>query len=817
MYDLSQIKQRISCPEYLANQGYPVPRSGRMISPLRPGASNPTSFRVSDDHWYDYGSGEGGDVIDLCARLQFGGDLGQAIKSLARSLGLYNQDYQASSNWHEDIQNLCNRTAFYQTKLTQADYDYLEGRGFDRAAVNRLKIGRVVDGHLQGRLFLPYLKNGYVCYYATRAMPGSRYPDSKYMKASLRECASYENVPWGLWTLTRPVETLVISEGYFDAASWENEGYAVLSPITGRFSSSQWPTVLDACRAFNQVLIIFDNDEVSHAGQKFTESTAEMLFKNRIPFVVSQTPAGIKDVNDYYAGGGKLSDLVDSAIDGLEFLARKCTSAIQLKDFILSINRYTEQVKIASVLSKLQAEERFTAMEIKAIKREAERAPSESKIVDEIISEHHIIYVDQVGFYEWNGQIWKRQPDSIIRNYADVAYGKMFSTAQRVGNACSLLKARSLSNVQFNRAPVITFQNGTLEINTGKFRPSSEADYCSIIMNYSYDPNASAPGWEKFISDVTNEDPKRQEILQFAAGYVLFPTCPHQKVFLLIGQEGNGKSVYLDVLQHVFGVENVSHVEPSGLCQDFQRIRLKDSLLNIGTDINSNFSNGEIREWLLKIADGTTIQACYKGLNYIDFFPRCKLFYACNELPSADIINGLKRRLLFVQFPCSFVDFPDPSDPLQRPKDIHLTERLMNELPGIFNWCYRGFQDLNKYGYFTDADEQREYISQFRIQSDPVAAFIEDFSRSGELTRDEIYEAYREWCNDTQHRPLARERFIPRFRSNIGKRLIRETQVRRNGSRVRVFIIDAPPESEDVTHDYYVPVTDVTPQSQLSL
>lgn len=801
MYDLNQIKQRINCIDYLSSQGYPVPRNGRMVSPIRPDASNPTSFRVSEDRWFDYGSGEGGDVIDLCARLQFQGDLGQAIRHLARSLGLYSQDYDRTSSWREDIQNLCNRTAYYQTQLTASDYEYLAARGFDRSAVSRLKIGRVTDGHLRGRLFLPYLKNGYVCYYATRAMEGGTYPDSKYMKASLKECASYENVPWGLWTLTRPSDTLVISEGYFDAASWENEGYAVLSPITGRFSASQWPTVIEACQAFQRVLIIFDNDPVSHAGAKFTESTAEVLFRYHIPFVVATTPDGIKDVNDYYAGGGDLSKLVDSAIDGLEFLAKRCKTAVQLKDFILSIKRFTEPVRIASVLSKLQAEELFSPMEIREIKKAAEKPPSESQIADEIINDHHIIYVDQVGFYEWNGQIWRRQPDSIIRNYADLAYGKMFSTAQRIGNACSLLKARSVSSVQFNRAPVITFQNGTLEINTGRFRQSSETDYCSIIMDYAYDPNATCPAWESFISDVTNGDPKRMEILQFLAGYVLFPDCPHQKVFLLIGQEGNGKSVYLDVLQRVFGIDNVSHVEPSGLCQDFQRIRIKDSLLNIGTDINSNFSNGEIREWLLKIADGTVIQACYKGLNYVDFIPRAKLVYACNELPSADIINGLKRRMLFVRFPCSYVDFPDPSDPLQRQRDIHLTDRLTQELPGIFLWAYAGYRDLNKYGYFTEADEQRDYMTQFRIQSDPVIAFCEDFKRFGELTRDDIYEAYRTWCMDTQHRPLARERFLPRFRTVMGKRILKEHQVRRSGNVVRVFDIAEPEDEPDVV-DY---------------
>ena len=140
----------------------------------------------------------------------------------------------------------------------------------------------------------------------------------------------------------------------------------------------------------------------------------------------------------------------------------------------------------------------------------------------------NIIYVDQVGFYEWNGKIWSKISDSHVRNYADKLYGKRFATAQRVASVCNLLKSRSITQVIFDRNPVLTFQNGTLEIETGKFRDFSEADYCSICMDYDYDASARCPTWEHFIEDVTDEEPRRAEILQFIAGYVLFPDCRHQ-------------------------------------------------------------------------------------------------------------------------------------------------------------------------------------------------------------------------------------------------------------------------------------------------
>jgi putative DNA primase/helicase len=616
-------------------------------------------------------------------------------------------------------------------------------------------------------------------------MPDSSFQDNKYMKASRDESPSYQHVPWGLQTLTRRSDhdTLIISEGYFDAAVWEANNFPVISPITGNFSRDQWPDVISACRMFSKVLIIFDNDAVSHAGDGFTARTAQKLFQNRIPFLVANTPPGVKDVNDYYTGGGSLEKLISSAQDGLTYIISQYDDPVELKNFILSINRFTDPVRIIQALEKT----RFTATVIKAIQKTADTAPSESVIVDEIISKHNIIYIDNVGFYEWNDRVWSRISDNHVRNYADQLYGKRFSTAQRVAAVCNLLKSRSITQAVFDRNPVLTFQNGTLEIETGNFRGFSPDDYCSIIMDYDYDPNATCPVWEHFIEDVTDYEPRRQENLQFIAAYVLIPDCRFQKVFLLTGAGGNGKSVYLEVMQKVFGTQNTSHVEPSGFVKDFQRIRLKDSLWNIGADINSNFSNGEIREWILKISDGTAIQACYKSKDFIDFTPRSKLVFACNELPTAEIVKGLDRRFQFISFPCQYVETPDPNKPLQKQRDINILDKLYAELPGIFNWVYAGYKLLMTVGYFTDTPEQQDFLQQFKRVSDPVVVFCEDRNFYGTVSRDEIYDWYKGWCERTGHKPLSREKFMPRFRDCLGDRIKTERRTRIDGIQTRVF------------------------------
>ena len=790
--DLSLIKTRLSCEDYLSSRGISIPRSKRTVSPLRPGAKNPTSFLVDGDHFYDFGSGTGGDVIDLAAQLEFNGDVGQAIRALTSRLGLQ-INHPSSSAWHHAIQDLCNRTEYYHLHLTDDDRSYLHKRGFTDDTINEVKIGHVTDGYLKNRLFLPYFKNDYVCYYATRAMPGSTKPDNKYMKASLSESEFYENIPWGLPTLkrlgqpTNPApDTLVISEGYFDALSWYQDGYAVLSAITGRFSHDQLSTVLSACRSASRVLIIFDNDSVSHAGEGFTKSMSEFLFKNHVPFSVSHTPDDVKDVNDYYAAGGKLQNLVLTAEDGLIYLAKSFTEIRDIEKFIVSLKRYRSRSELINIVSQTS----FPNEVKKELAELVRSTPKESYISSVIRSEHRLAYVPEVGFYEWTGKVWQRIPDDVIRQYADDAYGPEFLSAQRGKQMVSKLQPDCLTTEQFDKKPVITFQNGTLEIDTGIFREPSPSDYSSIIMDYDYDPDATCPRWEAFIEDICNEQPLRQDLLQRMTGYVLLPNCEFQKIFFLYGGSSNGKSVFLEVLQALFGESNVSSVEPGNIAEDFQRIQIKNSLLNIGTDVASDISKGSVREWLLKISCGEPVTACYKGKDYIKFRPRCKLIFSCNSLPKASDTKGLERRFKYVHFERSYVENPDPSKPLQRPEDKELKSKLLTELPGIFNWAYSGYRVLLQSRSFPDTPEQAEFTRIFKENSDPIVVFIEDEELSGEYSREEIWNIYLQWCLDTNHRAYSRNNFFSALRDALGDRYSDGPQRRTpDGKRQRTIII----------------------------
>ena len=770
MYDLNLIKQRISCVTFAQQSGLPITKSGdRCVSPLRDGASNPTSFVVYDDFYYDFANGSGGDVIELCAAINHHGDRGSAIRELARLTGVTSDGHDNTQAWLDYTNHMNSMTAYYNTQLTESDRQYLYSRGLSDDDIQRLLIGRVTDGSLRGRLFLPYFSgaNGYVCYYATRALPGGAFPDSKYMKQKRDEYS--QHLPWGLQTLNRESDTLVIAEGYFDAISFEIRGYPVLSAITGRFSREQLPVVLSVARKFKSVFIVYDNDNRTHAGDNFARSMSEILTQNHIPFVVGSVPPPYHDISEYFAAGGDLSQIIDHAEPGISYIATRFTEFSDLEQFIYTVARHTKRTELENIFAIIRNTNRWNENALRSLLKSATTAPPENIIADEILSKHQLVYITHVGFYEYAHGVWNKRSDDLIRSYADRHYG-VFSTYQRVSATVGLLRTRALrEDISFDSRPVWNFVNGTLDLETGTFRDHNPNDYCSIQTAYPYNPEATHRAWSRFIDDVTAGDPRSAELLQLIPGYVLFQNNSHEKAFVLSGNGSNGKSKYLEILRRLFSDSSgntVSHLPPRAMLDKFRLIQFREAILNIAGEIRSDLR--DVEEVLKSVISGEPQTACYKGRDFVTFPPRTKLVFATNsQLSSGDTSEGLTRRLIMVDFKVSFVDNPDPNDPYQKPKNINILDELSTELDsgGIFNWVYEGYKLLRTVGYFTETNDQAELIRDFKRSSNPILVFWEESEfRPSEYEYQQVYSDYVQWCESNGYKPTTSLKFHSEYR-----------------------------------------------------
>lgn len=306
------IKEHYSVTDYANNVlGMNCTEGQRCAATYRNGI-NKTTFISYGDSYTDWGHPEGrihSDVIQLCADARHNGSRSDAIKELAASfpeLDTVNAVVRDKTKWADRVKSLEFMINKSHEALRPQDIEYLHSRRISDATINRLKIGY---SELMQRILIPYFRNGHVVYYAGRDATNGWKTNktAKYTKMKIKH-AYDENIPWGLHTLepkhrelfpptiftkdgTKEIQLnslLCVLEGMFDAISFEQEGFQVLSPIGGFFNQQQHNYFLSIARSIGKVFICFDNDG---AGTKFQNKMANLLLANSIPFVSAVVPA----------------------------------------------------------------------------------------------------------------------------------------------------------------------------------------------------------------------------------------------------------------------------------------------------------------------------------------------------------------------------------------------------------------------------------------------------------------------------------------------------------------------------------------------
>lgn len=802
---IDEIKSRVSCIDYMQTEHHSNIVGGRCKS-FRPDATNPSSLLVNERDWYDFGSGIGGDVIDLVAQDKCAGDIGRAISYLVEHWGIEHEKTEAKfdvvfNSYRAILETAC---AFYEERLWAPEHDnvvqYLHGRGLTDETIKTLRIGwadnpcprlqekgfdmeQITESgvtYFLNRIMVPYLRNGHPVYMVGRASvwPAlvSTNPDAKYMKL-LRHDFS-EHPIWGLETLRTRSGTVIVSEGIFDAISCWQEGFPVVTAVTGAFSGEQKKDLIPALKG-RHVIVCMDYDPETHAGQKFTTALASELFeagisvsacfltgdnaKKDISMLYAMNPAR-RTLDSIFAQSEKWEKLtVERIADEDSDDERKK----QLVAFLKKCVRVFDWPDMAELIDIAKNTGEFNKAWLSELSKTLKHPPTEREVMETFIEENDVVFHPALGFFQFASNMWRALSEYDVRKKIMDICGKNV-TARLLKSAFELIQAETKMDVVFdNDANLLNFPNGMVNIETQE-RLEHKREYYSLRqMSYCYDPAAAAPAWEAFLESITNGDEAKQNLIQEMFGYCLTKDSRYQTCFCLIGEGANGKSVLLKILEAMVGHDNTSHIEIAFLNQDFQRIKLFGSLVNICNDMKSDVSGTE--SYLKAIVSGDPINGCKKYKDFVDFSPFCKMVFSANRMPTArDIDSALIRRFCFITFPVKFVDNPKAEN--ERQKVDNIADILMNELPGILNWALRGLKCLREQGRFTEpADEKNSKMDLFRINN-PVLAFVEDVVGNGgshwtgRLSRQEVYNEYNKWCKDTNTNPLSARAFWPRLR-----------------------------------------------------
>lgn len=400
----------------------------------------------------------------------------------------------------------------------------------------------------------------------------------------------------------------------------------------------------------------------------------------------------------------------------------------------------------------------------------APSAPAENAqqfVVAKFHHKEHALLVHQGGaFVTWDGSAWPQLEDHALRSqlytyfrrgeYAD-ANGNVQDfnpTRRKVDDLVDALKAYVhvpvtltapawLSGGDFPATELVSAANGLVHIPTRRLLPATPRFYTPHAVNFSFDADAPVPErWLAFLEELWPDDSESLCVLQEWFGYLLAGGTSLQKLFLMVGPKRSGKGTIARVLTGLIGAHNVAGPTLASFGTNFGMWPLIGKPLAIVADARLRDNESIITERLLSISgeDYITIGRKYASL-WTGRLPT-RILIMSNEIPRlSDSSGALSSRFVMLTMTRSFYGRENP----------RLTDQLLGELPGIFNWALDGLERLHDRGYFLRPEASEEALRELEDLGSPVGAFLRDRCEVGAgytVSVETLYAAWKDWCDD---------------------------------------------------------------------
>ena len=332
----------------------------------------------------------------------------------------------------------------------------------------------------------------------------------------------------------------------------------------------------------------------------------------------------------------------------------------------------------------------------------------------------------------------------------------------------------------------IAFKDKNFNLETFDFEPHSKQNLAVFNFNYnSEEINSPIPVWENFLKtslvkeETTNPDIDLIDFVQEMFGYFILPSLKGSSAFFLVGGGSNGKSVMVKVLEQMFGKPFCSSMSVQKLTtNNWAPAHLVGKKINISNEDESKHIKPDVFKALVT---GDTISAERKFGDPFEFEPNTKFVFCTNEMPSFEGFNyGLKRRLKMIPFYRRFLDHE---------QDKELQEKLSKEIPGIIGWAIDGairFTQNNR--KFNEAKASMHMLTKFIEDNSSALSFFNEYyiiDNGYKTANCDVYDEYKEWCNDNGRKPLSSSNFWKEIKKEYGGKLQDAKAIRiKDGARV---------------------------------
>ena len=295
----------------------------------------------------------------------------------------------------------------------------------------------------------------------------------------------------------------------------------------------------------------------------------------------------------------------------------------------------------------------------------------------------------------------------------------------------------------------IHLANGTLMLD-GTFT-EGKPDIVRNRLPVSYRPDAPKPVlWLSFLDGLLY--PEDIPTLQEFIGYCLIPSNKGQRMMVIKGNGGEGKSQIGVVLGQMLGNS------------------MKDG--SIGKISENRFARADLEHILLCVDDDMRMEAL-RQTNYVKsivtaqgkmdlerkgkqsyqgwMFARLLAFSNGDLQALYDRSDGFYRRQLVLT---------TKEKPAGRMDDPDLAQKMKAEVEGIFLWAFEGLQRLVANNFkFTESERTKANRESVKRDNNNIFDFMESegyirLKADSTISSKDLYEIYRMWCEENNLTPL---------------------------------------------------------------
>lgn len=280
------------------------------------------------------------------------------------------------------------------------------------------------------------------------------------------------------------------------------------------------------------------------------------------------------------------------------------------------------------------------------------------------------------------------------------------------------------------RYTLMCFRNGVVDMKDLQLKPHSSEYEVVKLYDFNWNPNAECPVWKAFLGvpkypthkSVTGilPEPSKRAVLQkfLGASFIDRKKVRFEYFLILYGDGANGKSVIKDVLEGIFGVDEVLPNLDLGQFsrQGDEKLRALDSLdgkrISYCTELNFGHLKQPETLKILSSGESTVGRGIGENIRIINNIP----LIICNtnrkitdkeSLPKDSQTDiSVSRRLLLISF---------DKKVSEEDRNPELVQMLLKEKEGIFMWLIQGYKRLKRDKYkITESLEGR--IDKIRFE-----------------------------------------------------------------------------------------------------